>query len=281
MENVIISNPNDFEKVKKQFILGGFDNLHIISDFDRTLTHAFIEGGEQVPSLISVLRDEDYLVEGYGDKAKALFKHYHPIEINNSIPLPQRKKAMEKWWTKHSELLIKSGLNKRDLEYVAKSKRIKFREKTLETIVLLSQQNVPFVVLSASGLGDESIIKTLIHHNLYMSNVSVISNKYIWDELGNAIDYVRPHIHTFNKNETSVKDSHIYSRIKNRKNVILLGDSLGDIGMVDGFDYDNLLKIGFLNSDVDKNLEEYKKNFDIVITNDSSMKFIYTLIKEF
>lgn len=281
MENVIISNPNDFEKVKKQFILGGFDNLHIISDFDRTLTHAFIEGGEQVPSLISVLRDEDYLVEGYSDKAKALFKHYHAIEINNSIPLPQRKKAMEKWWTKHSELLIKSGLNKRDLEYVAKSKKIKFREKTLETIVLLSQQNVPFVVLSASGLGDESIIKTLIHHNLYMSNVSVISNKYIWDELGNAIDYVRPHIHTFNKNETSVKDSHIYSRIKNRKNVILLGDSLGDIGMVDGFDYDNLLKIGFLNSDVDKNLEEYKKNFDIVITNDSSMKFIYTLIKEF
>lgn len=281
MENVIISNPHDFEKVKKQFLIGGFDNLHIISDFDRTLTHAFIDGGEQVPSLISVLRDEDCLKNEYADKAKFLFKHYHAIEINSSIPLHERKKAMEEWWTKHSELLINSGLNKKDLDYVAKSKRIKFRENTFDIMVLLNQHKVPFVVLSASGLGDESVIKTLIYHNLYMSNVSVISNKYIWDELGNAIDYVRPHIHTFNKNETSVKNSPIYSPIKNRKNVILLGDSLGDIGMVEGFDYENLLKIGFLNSDVDKNLDEYKKHFDVVITNDSSLEFVYNLIKEF
>ena len=281
MENIVISDFEKFNQVKKQFLKEGLEHLHIISDFDRTLTHAFINGGDPVPSLISVLRDEDYLVSGYSDKAKALFKHYHAIEVDSSIPLDKRKKAMEEWWVKHSNLLIKSGLNKRDLAKVAKSKRIKFREGTLESIVFLNKNNVPFVVLSASGLGDDSIIETLRNHKLYLPNVSVISNQYIWDENGNAIDSVKPHIHTFNKNETSVKDSPIYSQIKTRRNVILLGDSLGDVGMVKGFNYKNLLKIGFLNSDVEKNIEEYKRNYDVIIINDSSMQFVHNLLKEF
>jgi len=281
MENIIISNPYNFEKRKKHIINESFRNLHFISDFDRTLTHAFIDGGEHVPSLISVLRDENYLIEGYSDKARTLFKQYHPIEIDNSISFKKRKKAMEEWWTKHAELLIKSGLNKKDLEKIAKSKRIKFRKKTLEMITLLNQQNVPFIIFSASGIGDESIIYTLKYHDLYYPNINIISNKYIWDKNGNAIDYNKPLIHTFNKDETLIKKSLAYSKIKDRKNVILLGDSLGDVEMVKGFNYKNLLKIGFLNSDIEKNLKEYKKHYDVVIINDSSMEFVYNFIKEF
>jgi len=252
MKNIVISDFEKCSQVKKQFLKEGFENLFIISDFDRTLTHAFINEGDHVPSLISILRDENYLVSGYSDKAKALFKHYHTIEVDSSISLNDRKKAMEEWWKKHSELLIESGLNKKDLIKVAKSKRIKFRKGILEIIVLLNKNNVPFVILSASGLGDESVINTLKYHNLNLSNVSVISNKYIWDKNGNAIDSVKLHIHTFNKNATLLKDSQFYSQIKNRKNIILLGDSLGDVEMVKGFNYNHLLKIGFLNSNVEK-----------------------------
>lgn len=281
MKNIVISNLEKFNQVKRQFLNGGFKNLHIISDFDRTLTHAFINGKDPVPSLISILRDENYLTKDYSNKAKALFKHYHTIEIDNSISLNERKKAMQEWWTKHSNLLIESGLNRKDLIKVSKSERIKFRDGASESIILLNENNVPFVILSASGLGDDSIITTLKYHKLSLPNVSVISNQYVWDKNGNAIDLVKPLIHTFNKNETSVKNSSVYSIISNRTNVILLGDSLGDVGMVEGFDYENLIKIGFLNFDVEKNLEEYKKIYDVVITNDSSMKFVYSLLKEF
>ena len=51
--------------------------------------------------------------------------------------------------------------------------------------------------------------------------------------------------------------------------------------MVEGFAYDNLLKIGFLNSNIENNLDEYKKHYDVIITNDSSMDFVYDLLKEF
>lgn len=280
MDNVIISNLERFSEIKRKILLGGFDNLHVISDFDRTLTHAFLEDGSEVSSILSILRDENHLTPDYSEKARGLFRKYHQIEIDNSISMDEKKQAMEEWWTKHSELLIESGLNKSDLMKVAKSKRIRFREKTLESMLLLNKQNVPFVILSASGLGDISIIDVLGANKMYFLNVDVISNKYIWDENGYATGYVKPHIHTFNKNETVIKDSSFYPKIINRKNVILLGDSLGDVKMVEGFAYDNLLKIGFLNFHVEKDLEEYKKHYDVIITNDTSMDFVYDLLKE-
>ena len=44
--------------------------------------------------------------------------------------------------------------------------------------------------------------------------------------------------------------------------------------------YDNLLKIGFLNENVEENLEYYKKAYDIIILNDSSMDYVNDLLKE-
>jgi 5'-nucleotidase len=72
----------------------------------------------------------------------------------------------------------------------------------------------------------------------------------------------------------------VFEIVKNRKNVLLLGDGLGDIGMIMGFNYDNLIKIGFLNEEVEKCLEEYKNNYDIVILNDSDMNFVNELLKD-
>jgi 5'-nucleotidase len=71
-----------------------------------------------------------------------------------------------------------------------------------------------------------------------------------------------------------------YKKIKGRKNVILLGDNLEDAGMIKGFDFENLIKIGFLNEKVKENLKEYKKVYDVLITNDSSMEFVNELLKE-
>ena len=66
--------------------------------------------------------------------------------------------------------------------------------------------------------------------------------------------------------------------MKNRKNVILLGDRIDDLDMVAGFDYNIILKIGFFNSD-SKTLEEYKKHFDLIITHDGTMEEINELLR--
>ena len=76
-----------------------------------------------------------------------------------------------------------------------------------------------------------------------------------------------------------LKDFPFFKVIKNRKNVLLLGDSLDDTKMITGFDYNALIKIGFLNENIEENLEHYKKVYDVVILNDGDMNFINDLLK--
>jgi len=40
-------------------------------------------------------------------------------------------------------------------------------------------------------------------------------------------------------------------KVGNRKNMIVLGDILADVNMVDNIDYENLISIGFLNNPKD------------------------------
>ena len=62
--------------------------------------------------------------------------------------------------------------------------------------------------------------------------------------------------------------------------MLLLGDSLEDVKMVDGFDYKHLIKIGFLDNKIAQNLEQYENSYDVVLLDDSSMDYVNGLLKE-
>ena len=276
--NVIITDLKKLEKLKKAFSRDGSLEIHVLADFDRTLTYAFVNG-EKIPSIISVLRDGTYLTPDYAKKAHALFNKYHPIEVNPHLSLQEKKKAMLKWWEEHSALLIQSGLNKKDLEKVASSPKIRFREGAFEFIDFLHGHGIPIVVMSSSGLGKDAVSLCFQKHGKLCKNVHIISNSFVWGKNGNATGFQKPIIHSMNKDETMLHDFPIYGLVKNRKNVMLLGDTLEDVGMVEGFDYTSLIKIGFLNENIDANLEYYKNNYDVIILNDSSMEYVNDLMK--
>ncbi|CAI5483277.1 unnamed protein product [Closterium sp. Yama58-4] len=50
------------------------------------------------------------------------------------------------------------------------------------------------------------------------------------------------------------------AEVRSRTNVILLGDHLGDLGMSEGVSISNQISVGFLNHDVDRQLELYKRS---------------------
>lgn len=278
LKDVIINDEKWLEGLKAKFKAGGVENLHVLSDFDRTLICAFVEG-RNVPSLISILRDGDYINSGYRKKAHELYNKYHPIEIDPLIPLQEKKKAMKEWWTTHFELLIECGLERQDVKRVVETGWVKLRQGAFEFFELVYKNNVPLVIMSSSGLGGESIKLFLKKQGCFYPNIYLVSNDFEWDENGKAIKVKKPIIYQFNKDETVVKDFPFFEKIKNRKNVLLLGDSIGDVDMIIGFDYDNLIKIGFLNEAVEQNLSEYQKNFDVVLLNDASFDFINDLLK--
>lgn len=276
---IIISNPENFKKIKYKIKEEGYSNIHIVSDFDRTLTYGAING-VKTPSIISMLRDGNHLREDYTKKAQALFDKYHPIEINPLIPLQEKKKNMREWWETHNRLLIKSGLSKSDLEDIIKNGFVKLRDGIQEFLDFLYQNNIPLIIFSASGCGD---IIPMFFKKIERDypNISYVINQFNWDEDGRAISTKGRIIHSLNKDETILKGiPEIYSKIKNRKNVLLLGDSLEDLWMIKDFPYKNLLKIGFLNFDYDKLREEYKKNFDIILEGDGDLNPVNSLISE-
>ena len=279
-ENIVISNPEEFEKLKKSVSKAGVEKLHVLADFDRTLTHAFVNGGK-VSSIISILRSSiDYLGEEYVKKAYALHDKYYPIEIDPKIPLDRKKKAMQEWWKLHSDLIIKSGLNRSHLKKVAISGKIKLRQGVLEFFDFLNQHEIPLIIMSSNGLGGDVISMYLKHEGELYDNVYIICNSFEWDKNGNAVGIKEPIIHCMNKDETIIREFPAFDIIKDRKNVLLLGDNLEDVGMIEGFDYDNLIKVGFVNENVKENLEYYKKVYDILILNDSSMDYVNELLKD-
>ncbi|MDP2910228.1 MAG: haloacid dehalogenase-like hydrolase [bacterium] len=276
----MITNKERFEELKKEFKKDGVEKLHVLADFDRTFTYAFVNG-KKIPSLLSILRDEKYLTPDYSEKANALFDKYHAIEINPDFPLEEKKKVMKEWWTVHFELLIKSNLSKNDMVKAVESNNIVLRDGLVEFLNTLKNNNIPLVVLSSSGLGKEAIELCLEKKGLSLENIHIISNSFKWDENGKAISVKEPIIHTLNKDETAVKNfPEIFKKVKERKNMVLLGDSISDIEMATGFDYEKLIKIGFLNEEIEASLENYKKVFDVLILNDSSAKFLNQLLRE-
>lgn len=272
-KNVIIKNKEKLSEIKKRIALSGTEKIHVVSDFDKTLTSCFVDG-EKIPSLISILRDEKYLTPDYPQKAQALYDKYHPAEIDPNIPLSEKQKLMHRWWSEHYELLIKSGLTKNDLARVAQSKKISLRSGAVEFMDFLNKNNIPLVILSAAGLGFETIQMYLGNHNVLSENIHIASNVLKWDASGKAIGVQEPIIHTFNKNYSSVKEMDFFGDIRKRKNVILLGDGEGDASMVQGFDYDNIIKIGFLNEGVSVDLDKFKDSYDVLLLNDSSMDYV-------
>jgi 5'-nucleotidase len=279
MREIVIPDQDRLDGLKKKILTSGSKKLHVVSDFDRTLTKAFVDG-EKTPSVISELRKGNYISEDYSKRASVLADKYHPIEINPEISMEEKKKEMHEWWSKHFQLLIESGLEKEHIQRVVENGRIQPREGTLEFLDLLNEKRIPLVILSSAGLGEESIRMFLEKYRRMWDNIHIISNAYVWSPQGKAVGVKEPIIHIFNKDETTVHEFPFYNQIRSRKNVLLLGDSIGDLGMIHGFDYDALLKVGFLNEDVEKNLETYKKNFDVVVLNDGSMDYVSSFIRD-
>lgn len=278
MKNIIISNPKKLEKIRNNFIKDGVKKLHILSDFDRTLTTASVKG-KLASSLITSLSDK-YLSKTYRKKYRQLYNQYFPIEINQNIKLEEKKKAMAEWWNKIFDLLIKEGLNKRDLEKFIISQNIKLRDGFDKFISLLKKQNIPLIILSSTGLGKEAISMYLKKENGLSKNIHIISNNFKWDKKGYAIAVKKPIIHAANKDETILKNFSVFPLIKKRKNVILLGDNIEDTSMIKGFAYNNLIRIGFLNDRQKKDIKIYKLYYDIIILNDGGLEYINELLKE-
>ncbi len=267
MEKIIFKNETEFKEKISKTKSQGLSSLHIIADFDLTLTNI-----HSVPTWEVCQLGDEYKKER--DEHKSV---YLPIEYDPNISLEVKNEKMNEWWKLHLGALIKYGLTKEMIDGGLLHTKMTPRNKLDELCRFTDINKVPFLILSA-GLGD--VIKEffLLRKMLY-SNMHIISNFFVFDEEGKPTGFQDDVVHSYNKSETHLRGKEYLKEIENRKNVILLGDSPGDVLMVKGLDHDNVIKIGFLNGKNEK-LGAYKELYDVVILEDEGLGFVLELLND-
>ncbi|CAK6956654.1 -methylguanosine phosphate-specific 5'-nucleotidase-like isoform X2 [Scomber scombrus] len=217
----------------------GAGSLHVISDFDMTLTR-FAHNGKRVPTTHNILDNRLLINEDCTRKMRELLNTYYPIEIDAGRTVEEKLPRMVEW----------EGHNV-------------FFDR-------LAELQVPLLIFSA-GVGD--VLEEVIRQNdVFHPNVHVISNYMDFDHTGVLRAFKGQLIHTFNKREGALSHAACLTELQGRPNVLLLGDSLGDLTMADGVSKpENILTIGFLNDQVEERKESYINSFDIVLVKDETM----------
>jgi len=201
---------------------------------------------------------------------------YFRIEKEEISLYKEKIPYMERWWEEHFEMIMNYNLNEKHFNEIVE-KDVYLRNGLDKFISIINENKIQFLIFSA-GLGN--VIERVFKGNNWLKeNICIISNFYFFDENGDAIGFNKNLIHVFNKNESQIPEE--YKKIiREKNNLILIGDSLSDADMSEGLDHENIIKIGFMNDEDQEMEEEYLKNYDVVITNDSDFGFINELLDE-
>lgn len=245
------------------------NDIYVVADFDRTITN----GNSQTSW--SILSTSNLVPKSYIQERQLLYDYYRPLEIDSSLSLDFKTQAMKDWFQKHIELFVKYKMSEEIFEIASTNLRVmEFRPGAKEFIEFLHKNSIPLIIISA-GIGNfiEAFLK---HNNCYFDNVFVSSNEIIFEN-GIAVGVGDNIIHSLNKNEVSLPTS-ILEKVQNRNQVVLLGDQISDLKMVDKNSHDFVLSVGFLADDSNNELDTMVSYFDIVCEKDDDYYKVKNLL---
>ncbi|KAG4104688.1 5'-nucleotidase, cytosolic III [Neocallimastix lanati (nom. inval.)] len=270
----------DFENVEKKLlkiIRDGKDKIHLISDFDMTITKYWYNGSRS-PSSHDILTRSSKVSENYRKRCDDLKAKFYPIEISPELTNEEKFPYMVEWWENADQAILDEKIHKDTIAEMVRETPVVYRQGIKDVLYSCKEKKIPFLVFSA---GVQNVIQETLHQsNLLFDNMNVVSNKMAFNEETGICDrFVGPLFHVLNKDNFGLEGTPYEKLLENRSNVIICGDSLGDIKMADGVEHETCLSIGFLNLNKEKMIEKYKNTFDIVITDDGSFDLVNEILR--
>lgn len=184
------------------------------------------------------------------------------------------------WWNKTNDLIVKTQITQDSLRECVQNSITHLRSGCKTFFKSLEENDIPLLIFSA-GIGD--IISEWIDHECgAFKNMKIVSNFMTFDKESKKITgFDGKLIHIFNKNESVLTETAYEKQIVNRSNVLLIGDSMGDVDMASGFPgLGNIIKIGFLNNKIDELLPAYMDAYDIVTIKDDTFDIPNAILKK-
>ncbi|CAN2389684.1 Cytosolic 5'-nucleotidase 3A [Pristimantis euphronides] len=277
-KTVHIKDPAKVEEIICRLIKGGAAKLQVITDFDMTLSR-FSHNGKRCPTCHNVIDNCKYVSDECRKKLYELKEKYYAIEIDPDLTIKEKYPYMIEWYTKSHTLLIEQRFQRDKLEEVIRDSDIMLKEGYETFFDKMNEHAIPVFIFSA-GLGDV-LEETIRQSGVYYPNIKVVSNFMDFDDNGVIKGFKGELIHVYNKHDGALRRTEYFSHLKPNSNIILLGDSLGDLSMADGVpNVENILKIGYLNDKVEELIEKYMDSYDIVLIKDDTLDVANSILQK-
>jgi len=248
----------DEKKVNKKinsFLSSGSKKIHLVLDFDRTLT---IGKNSTTWAIFGAHLKKEGII-----KYKKAYEKYRPLEISDRMKISQAVA----WWEEMLNLYKENKVKWQDVMKDVKMK-MSIRSGARELFNICSKKGIPTIVISA---GNKNIIEAMFRR-FDIKPTIILSTELFFDSKGCMSGWDKDSlIHVLNKKEMG--HTQINKIKKSRPKTILIGDSIQDAKMVSG--NKNVLRIIVDNprvDDVSRDKAFYKdvfRKFDLVIKNKS------------
>lgn len=241
---------NNKQKIKK---LSNLNNYCVVIDFDRTITTK-----ESEPSLGVIPK---YIGGELLEKRTKIFEYYRPLELNYTIDKEEKKKIMKEWANKTFTLLSKY-VSEEVIDKSTDNCNMHLRKGAKEFLEKMHKDNIPVIIMSA-GMGN--IIKAFLEkQNVLFDNISIVSNFFEFKDNYANID-IQNLISTSNKDYSNIPIN-LRENLQGKEKILLFGDIVEDIKMINSNQLFKTITVGFLDENVENNLKTFNENFDIVVT---------------
>ncbi len=232
-----------------QLTLGGTANLHVIFDFDRTLTVKKPGSTDEVTTG-HILKE--HLPKAGQQAYQRFFEKYRPLEMSGKMT----EQDAVTWWSSVFDLFAQYHVNLTAVEETF-LERASIRPGAVELFKFLADNNVPTIILSA---GIREVIE--IWCRKYGVNPTLIISTALKINSRNEISgwHRDTLVHVLNKSEANHPE---LSAIRtSRPNALVVGDSLDDAAMAPGGN--GVVKIRIYNPRADESVseEEMQKTFE-------------------
>ena len=240
----------------------------VIIDFDRTITTA------DSTATMGVI--PEYIGGDLLKEREKIYNHFRPIEIDYTIDLKERKKLL-KTWTEESFTMLCRHIKSEDIiKETLTNCNLYLRDGVKDFFKEMYKKDIPIIVMSA-GLGN-LIQEFMKKENILYNNVCIVSNFILFKENKAYIDKDKM-VATSNK-EYSILPENIKDIVEEKNYILLCGDVIEDIKMIDEKLRNKTLTVGFLDRNIESNINIYNKNFDVVLSNNETFETLNKLIKE-
>lgn len=251
----MVANRKSIEAKIADFALAGASRIHVVLDFDRTLTIKKPGAQDEVTTWHILCKHLPASGRLYYQR---LFDKYRALELSGDMT----QKDATDWWSSILNLFVEHRINLTEVEEDFLDKA-NIRPGVAELFKFCADNNIPTVILSA-GIRDVIDIwcrKYDIKPSLVISTALVLDdNNRITGWEKNTL------IHVLNKSE--VNHPELLTIRSQRPNALLVGDSLDDAHMAHG--EENVIRVRILDprpDEIDNSQEQNKtlKKFDALI----------------